>query len=1170
MRYFIFVVYLFGSTFISATTISINNNWTITPQGGSPVNADMPCFYGWNGESDIFIHAGSDEDGWKLFENQYTATYKKVLSVPSFDSDERLFVHFDGVNYLSEIYINQQLVKTHAGGYIPFEADLTDYVSGNGTDTLKVEIKYWDRRFMHYTVEGDPHAVPYWPRGYMGDHWQLGITGDVSLIVRPETFVGDIFVDPSTRNSQVATTVNIANHGSVTKTVRAVAEIRRLGSLVYTLGVQTINVTNGDSASCTITGSFLGATRWSPVNPYIYEMVIRLYQGETLLHTKTQKFGFREFWVDGTTLKLNGVRCNLRGDNIVVDSEDSMFEYYVPDSVSWDACVDSMLALNFNTIRFHQAPPPEYMIRVCDEKGMMVVAESAIYGELPWQNDTFVQNAQKWLREWMIATRNHPSVVMWSAMNEVTAIYQRLTVEQIISLWDIVTETDDSRPFFNEGDWDMTVRGMPLYSFHYPWGWLNPWYPPNGIYAVDQYIHDTKPTSWGEYAWSRGTEIDFTRQDWVRSQGVKTRAARVLDVADIRPYRLDWAWHPNPNFAQGLYGFTPTQAEVEFIKNSMSAVAGFDKDYYLRSYNPSLPSANEYEFLTRNYVFFNDEFSGTDLDVFWCTEYDGEYRDTVSTSITVPLGSHIEQNIQFRAPIVRSTGAFNFHIWIEKSGQNKFHEVVRYRSINNGLSYPASADNIQFQQVGQDLRVSWDPVTQNDEGNPTTINYYAVYRSRNPDFPEQQTDVYSPINNTYYLDTDAGSITDTTLQYFYKIKTVDSRGFTSMSEVYGEFDYHFVTTNTTDFNCVALPFIPGENYTHASDFIDFFPSCNSIAQWVPQDQGFQQYWSGNNSADFEMSAGHVYLVNCTRDTFFTFSGIPASINYNLTTSSPASWNLVMLPFDKYSLEDAADLFQDIPNCDGVALWSNYAQGFVRQYAPQVPQQNFDIYTGYSYWVQVSHNGTWPDQIPQKTVAIEETAHEIKRVKTPHLLYGQPLDMHFDRYIVTNHQTQERLTNESPGCYLNESGWGIQCGNFTSGWQTGDTVSVDFFDTSSQKSLSASYILTSNAFDQVYTSSVDSENLHVAQHFVLNSYPNPFNGELTIQYRLNEASKVRVNVYNAQGQIVQKLIDKIQKAGSYTLRWNSLDVSNNPLPSGVYFIQLNNQQQIHVNKVLLVK
>lgn len=85
-----------------------------------------------------------------------------------------------------------------------------------------------------------------------------------------------------------------------------------------------------------------------------------------------------------------------------------------------------------------------------------------------------------------------------------------------------------------------------------------------------------------------------------------------------------------------------------------------------------------------------------------------------------------------------------------------------------------------------------------------------------------------------------------------------------------------------------------------------------------------------------------------------------------------------------------------------------------------------------------------------------------------------------------------------------------------------------------------------------------------------NYPNPFNLETTIIYHLPQAARVRLAVYNSNGQQVRTLVDDWQVAGVQRLVWDGRDEAGGNLSTGVYFVQLRAQAQTRSIKLLLVK
>ena len=80
-----------------------------------------------------------------------------------------------------------------------------------------------------------------------------------------------------------------------------------------------------------------------------------------------------------------------------------------------------------------------------------------------------------------------------------------------------------------------------------------------------------------------------------------------------------------------------------------------------------------------------------------------------------------------------------------------------------------------------------------------------------------------------------------------------------------------------------------------------------------------------------------------------------------------------------------------------------------------------------------------------------------------------------------------------------------------------------------------------------------------------NYPNPFNPATNIEYKVPEASNVKVTIYDALGKQVEVLVDGYQNAGTYTLKF---DGSN--FASGIYLCRMEAKGFVKVNKMLLLK
>jgi hypothetical protein len=85
-----------------------------------------------------------------------------------------------------------------------------------------------------------------------------------------------------------------------------------------------------------------------------------------------------------------------------------------------------------------------------------------------------------------------------------------------------------------------------------------------------------------------------------------------------------------------------------------------------------------------------------------------------------------------------------------------------------------------------------------------------------------------------------------------------------------------------------------------------------------------------------------------------------------------------------------------------------------------------------------------------------------------------------------------------------------------------------------------------------------------------NYPNPFNPETTIEYSLQENSKIELSVYNIKGQKVRTLENKRQTAGKHQVVWNGKDNANKAVASGVYFYKLQTNSGAIIKRMMLLK
>lgn len=85
-----------------------------------------------------------------------------------------------------------------------------------------------------------------------------------------------------------------------------------------------------------------------------------------------------------------------------------------------------------------------------------------------------------------------------------------------------------------------------------------------------------------------------------------------------------------------------------------------------------------------------------------------------------------------------------------------------------------------------------------------------------------------------------------------------------------------------------------------------------------------------------------------------------------------------------------------------------------------------------------------------------------------------------------------------------------------------------------------------------------------------NYPNPFNPSTNIRFDIPAQTYIRLDVFNALGNLVKTILDATKDAGSYSITWNGTDNEGNLLSTGIYFFRLKYGNFYQVQKGMLIK
>ena len=83
--------------------------------------------------------------------------------------------------------------------------------------------------------------------------------------------------------------------------------------------------------------------------------------------------------------------------------------------------------------------------------------------------------------------------------------------------------------------------------------------------------------------------------------------------------------------------------------------------------------------------------------------------------------------------------------------------------------------------------------------------------------------------------------------------------------------------------------------------------------------------------------------------------------------------------------------------------------------------------------------------------------------------------------------------------------------------------------------------------------------------VKSAYPNPFNPSTNIEYSISQSGNVKIAIYDVAGRQVDVLSNEYQSGGNHSVVWNAINS-----PSGIYYIQIQADNDVHTQKVVLLK
>lgn len=429
------IIYAFTITAkAERTIIPLNDGWTIKPMS-KPQR-------GVKGESVTLPHTWNSHYTSGTNYNREAMAYERTLKVTQemTANGKRIFLYFDGVNSVANVFVNHQSAGTHKGGYTAFCLEITKLLKP-GDNSIEVWASNAFRNDV-LPISGDFNV-------------QGGIHRPVRLIITSEDCIApDFYASPGVLLRQKTIdkekacisvkTILLAKEYAQHRYETNICVFDGKGKKVADTTCPADAVSKDDGRHM-VSETSLDINKphlWNGIHdPYLYRVEVELIRDGKAIDKVSQPLGIRSINVDKDKgFFLNGKPYDLHGFNRHDDfkgcgSALTMKEY--------QRDMELIKNTGATVLRLAHYPQGEPIYNLCDSAGIALWTEIPLCGPGGYLFTGYINdvddNARQTLQEMIYQKMNHPSVMFWGLFNEL-----------LISDGKTFQQYDDPRPLVKE------------------------------------------------------------------------------------------------------------------------------------------------------------------------------------------------------------------------------------------------------------------------------------------------------------------------------------------------------------------------------------------------------------------------------------------------------------------------------------------------------------------------------------------------------------------------------------------------------------------------------------------------------------------------------------------------------------------------------------------------
>ncbi len=622
--------------------------------------------------------------------------YRRQFRLPSDWAGSRVVLRIGAIRFGQGVYVNGVEVGRHLGGYEPTEYDVTGAAAPDRDSEIRIaaqdftcliapDAQVGKRERWHFFGQWVNEGILY-PIGSSGA--KVGIWESVCIEARPDVWIEDVFVITSVREKRLSLRVTVGNSARTAENVSISAVIAEGAGPA--IPPREVMLGAGERRTVSLEAEWADARLWSPSDPQLHHVRVI---ARTARHADERevRFGFREFWIEGDRFLLNGIPINLPATSL---------HSFSPHPEDPAAAYAIARQANCAAVRLHTEPWPGRWYDVADEIGMPLVWESAYYALSTkyggaMRRPEYWENMRAHIAAQLKLHRNHPSVLIWSAENELLLCETSIGKEaeqRLGEIADFMRQLDPTRPIMFEGD-DDPVGKADIVNLHYPHE-LPKWnlYPETAYWFEAPVVTDMYPNR--EWFWDHKKPLYLGEVLWVPGMNVHAGSVFFGDAAypETDTYRAlakTIAWEMQIIAARdaGVNGISPwvlfegeqiPAANMRAHRRGYQPIAAFAKEMDVHAFSESVAE--------RTVMVFNDTPQKRDLELRWSLSTASEDHDaTGSARVSLDPAGRTRVTADVSVPpteVARTPARFALELW--EGGSKVFSETRDWRIYQRG------------------------------------------------------------------------------------------------------------------------------------------------------------------------------------------------------------------------------------------------------------------------------------------------------------------------------------------------------------------------------------------------------------------------------------------------------------------------------------------------------